>query len=197
MSSRGLERVGRLTARRFIGGHDWYREGVEFLVREQDQLAGFWKGATVEADPNIATSFALLFLSKGRRPVLISKLQRPGEDWQQLRHDVSHLTSYTERRWKMPLTWQVIDSRVASAADYAQTPVLFISGKESFEMDEAQVAALREYVEQGGFIFADACCSGGGFDRSFRKLMKRVFPERQLALKSLDPEQPPIKVVMK
>ena len=40
----GLERAGRLTARRFIGDHDWYREGAEFLVREQDSLSHYWKG---------------------------------------------------------------------------------------------------------------------------------------------------------
>ena len=41
----GLERAGRLTARRFIGDHDWYREGAEFLVREQDSLSHYWKGS--------------------------------------------------------------------------------------------------------------------------------------------------------
>ena len=34
----GVERVGRLTGRRFIGRHDWYREGAELLVREQDDF---------------------------------------------------------------------------------------------------------------------------------------------------------------
>ena len=29
----GLERAGRLSARRKIGEHDWYREGAKFLVR--------------------------------------------------------------------------------------------------------------------------------------------------------------------
>ena len=66
----GVERVGRMTARRHIGGHDWYREGAEMLVRGQDQLSGFWKGSgTVEDNPIIGTSLALLFLAKGRRPV--------------------------------------------------------------------------------------------------------------------------------
>ena len=37
----GLERVGRLSARRLIGEHDWYREGAEYLVRQQ-QESGYW-----------------------------------------------------------------------------------------------------------------------------------------------------------
>ena len=40
----GVERVGRMTAHRFIGGHDWYREGAEQLLRDQDGLNGSWKG---------------------------------------------------------------------------------------------------------------------------------------------------------
>ncbi|MEX2092538.1 MAG: prenyltransferase/squalene oxidase repeat-containing protein, partial [Pirellulales bacterium] len=40
----GLERAGRLTARRFIGDHDWYREGAEYLVRDQDPLSHYWIG---------------------------------------------------------------------------------------------------------------------------------------------------------
>ena len=51
----GLERAGRLTARRFIGDHDWYREGAEFLVREQDSLSHYWKG-TWYAEQQAATS---------------------------------------------------------------------------------------------------------------------------------------------
>ncbi len=72
----GVERVGRLTGRRFLGKHDWYREGAEMLVRQQDKLSGFWRGdGSGEDNELVATSFALLFLSKGRRPVAIAKLQ--------------------------------------------------------------------------------------------------------------------------
>ena len=61
-----LERVGRMTARRFIGAHDWYREGADLLVHMQDNLSGFWMGlGHSEDNPEISTSYALLFLSKG------------------------------------------------------------------------------------------------------------------------------------
>ena len=75
----GLERAGRLSARRKIGEHDWYREGARFLVRAigtrtQDPC---WQGSGfAESDhPDIATSLALLFLSKGRWPALMAKVQ--------------------------------------------------------------------------------------------------------------------------
>ena len=62
----GLERAGRLTAHRFIGKHDWYREGAELLIREQDSLSHYWKGNWyAERDPHISTAMALLFLVQG------------------------------------------------------------------------------------------------------------------------------------
>jgi hypothetical protein len=71
-----------------------------------------------------------------------------------------------------------------SVADLLESPILFISGSQSLDLDEEQVKLLREYVNQGGFIFAEACdgngCSGGTFDQDFRRLMKKMFPESEL-----------------
>jgi hypothetical protein len=48
----GLERAGRLTARRFLAlpvrpgrpdRADWYREGAEWLVHRQEGMSGFWR----------------------------------------------------------------------------------------------------------------------------------------------------------
>ena len=66
-----LERAGTLSGRRTLGGHDWYREGAEALVGDQDRATGAWRGTGIEGDPGIATSFALLFLGQGRPPVAL------------------------------------------------------------------------------------------------------------------------------
>ena len=62
----GLERAGRLAGIRFFGQHDWYRLGAEELVHEQNRLSGCWQGVSIEGDQVVATSFAVLFLAKGR-----------------------------------------------------------------------------------------------------------------------------------
>jgi Domain of unknown function (DUF4159) len=195
----GVERVGRMTARRFIGDHDWYREGAAFLCSPNvQQVKGFWQGeAGIEADPNIATSFALLFLGKGRRPILMSKVQHgPGNDWDHHRNDVANLTNYVESHphWKkdfpLGMSWQVVDITKASVEDLQQAPVLFINGSEVPEIDERQGQNLREYVDRGGFIFAEACCANSkGFDNGFRALMTKIFPP-EYKLKVLPPEHP-------
>ncbi len=191
----GLERVGRMTGRRFIGEHDWYREGADVLIRGQDRLSGFWKGpgtgGNPETEPHIATSFALLFLSKGRWPVVVGKLSHePGEDWNQHRHDIANLTHYTAQRWDQKLTWQVIDGKQATTTDLLQAPVLFFNGRHRPLFSKRQIQSLREYVDNGGFIFAEACCGGDGFDRGFRELMDEVFPELEYRLRLLPPEHP-------
>ncbi len=188
----GLERVGRLTGRRLIGGHDWYREGAEVLLREQDDFSGSWQGVeTAESNSLVATSLALLFLSKGRRPVVIAKAKyEDGREWDLHAGGVPNLTRHIEKAWLRELTWQTIDLQAATVGDLLEAPVLFISGRQPLTLTRDQRENLRMYVEQGGFIFAEACdgdgCDGKAFDASFRQLMKDLFPASGIRLLPAD-----------
>ena len=179
-----LERVGRLTGRRFLGRNDWYRMGSEMLVKQQDPLDGHWKGSGVREDNKfVATSLALLFLSKGRRPVVVAQMKHGSSEstsWNHHRHAVHHLTQHIESLWKRDLSWQTISIQSATLTDLMETPVLFISGSESLDLDKEQKENLRDYVNQGGFILAEAACNNKAFDSSFRALMKELFPESPL-----------------
>src|SRR5579864_2827728 len=172
----GLERAGRLTGQRFFGGHDWYREGAERLVQEQDRLTGAWDSSS-DSGPIVSTSFALLFLSKGRAPVLVNKLRHaPGVDWDNDADDIRNLVGLVSKDWKNLLTWQVVDPNTARVEDMLQAPIVFFNGHSAPVFSPAGKQNLRDYVEQGGFIFADACCGKADFDRGFRALMKEIFP---------------------
>lgn len=181
----GLERAGRLSGRRFIGHYDWYREGATWLVRIQDPVTGAWKGGNLE-DPVIGTSFALLFLSKGLAPVLINKLQHdsagPGaeEDWNIDPHDVRYLTEQVARLWGHRLNWQIVRAGQATVDDLLQAPIVFINGHRAPVFSEQERKVLRDYVMQGGVIFAEACCGSEEFDAGFRKLMEEMFPQSKL-----------------
>lgn len=195
----GLERVGRLTARRFIGKHDWYREGAKALLELRGTIAGRdgWVGVGVgEKDPCVGTSFALLFLSKGRWPVLVSKLKHGrDDDWDQHRGDIANLTRHVETRWKRDMVWQVVDLEAASVEDLLQSPVLYFCGGNSPLPDDPDAQArlarkLRDYLDRGGFLFAEAYSSGKTFDQGFRQLIRQVFPEPEYRLQLLPPEHP-------
>ena len=185
-----LERAGRLSGVRFFGANDWYRLGAEELVHDQNPLSGFWRGATQENEL-IATSFALLFLSKGRSPVLVNKLRhQPFNDWNHDIDDVRNIVGVVSRDWKSLLTWQVVDPHQSTVKDLLQAPIVFFNGHRAPEFTALAKQNIREYVEQSGFIFADACCGDKDFDRGFRILMKEIFPEEEFQLKPLSPDHP-------
>jgi Domain of unknown function (DUF4159) len=214
----GMERVGRLSGNRFIGDHDWYREGCEYLtgVKESRGLAQKANGSWVIDDaldryPIVSTSFALLFLAKGRTPILISKFawdsaadrQGTGTGWNRKHNDARHLTEYSSRELfkKMPLAWQVFDARQADLSTEAkfndelstllQSPILYMNGHEAPVLTAAQKKLLRRYVDEGGFILAEACCGSEPFADGFRKLMadKEVFGDES-PLMPLDGSHP-------
>jgi len=112
----------------------------------------------------------------------------PGDDWNHHRGDVANLTQYTERKWNQKLTWQVVRGDIASVEDLLQSPVLFLNGRVAPAFSKRQINVLRQYIDRGGFIFAEACCDGDGFDRGFRQLMKEMFPEPEQRLHLLPPE---------
>ena len=46
--------------------------------------------------------------------------------------------------------------------------------RKNFALTEAERDKLRTYLENGGFLFADACCGARQFDDSFRKLVEQL-----------------------
>jgi Domain of unknown function (DUF4159) len=182
----GLERAGRLSGIRFFGEHDWYREGAEELVHDQDKLDGSWFGTQYERYKSISTSFALLFLAKGRSPVVINKLRHgQGSDWNNDVDDIRNLVGAVSRDWNHLLTWQVVDPSVARVEDMLQAPIAYFNGHEAPAFTPRGERNLRDFVDQGGFIFAEACCGRKEFDKGFRDLMKRVFPDPEYDLHPL------------
>lgn len=204
----GLERAGRLSGRRFFGRHDWYREGIDFLLQMQNKRLGCWKGVgALEDNPVIGTSMALLFLSKGLSPVLINKLKygprdpgRPdkvtGDEWNVHPHDVQNLTEMISDLpdWPKLLTTQQVDIGLTLAhggvQDLMQAPILFFNGADDPNFSPAEIELLKEYVAQGGFILAEAACSKTDFDRGFRSLIAKMYPQDEYKLRRLTAEHP-------
>ncbi|VTS05669.1 DUF4159 domain-containing protein [Tuwongella immobilis] len=197
----GIERVGRLSGRRFIGEHDWYREGCQLLVDMQLD-DGSWSipNAGTDSWSVVSTSFSLLFLSKGRTPILISKFAHGPDDeanvrgggWNNKQHDARHLVEYASKELfkKQPLAWQIYDCRKLDLSDEAtireevtgllQSPILFMNGHQAPRITDGQKKVLKRYIEEGGFLVAEACCGREEFARGFRQLMSEIFPNNPL-----------------
>jgi hypothetical protein len=211
----GIERLGRLSGMRFIGPHDWYREGCRWLVDNQNKATGGWnRGSAYDSYPIVSTSFAVLFLSKGRMPILISKLahgmeprQNNDQDWNRRRNDLRHLVDFASETVfaKKPMGWQTFDilravqphdrgGRVGDdevTSNLLQSPIAYITGHESPELRlrlQRERDILKKYVENGGFILAVACCGSKAFDAGFRTLCQSLFPDNELT--RLPPDHP-------
>ncbi len=135
----------------------------------------------------INTSFSLLFLAKGLRPILFGKYQyaEQNSEWDLHPTGIHFLTHETEKAWDIPMTWQTIRATDATANDLREAPILFLSGKDALVLDQQQKLALKDYIENGGFVVAEACQGDGcganvPFDTSFRALMTELFPESKL-----------------
>jgi len=200
-----VERCGLLSGQRYFGKHDWFREGAEFLIRTQ-RADGTWNGDLVD------TCFALLFLARGNLPVLIQKLKWSDDDaWNPDRQDVAHLISFingrssgggaAERAGAEELTqalagrlvsWQVIDFD-APLEDWLAAPLLYMQGHTFPDWNAAQRAKVRQYLEHGGTLLAEACCGKEAFRAGFERFVSLTFPE--FVLHELSPEHPIYHVV--
>ena len=230
----GIERLGRLSGQRFIGKIDWYREGCERLVRMQegDGSLAYRDGEKRVIDagqPVITTAFALLFLSKGRTPVLVSKFAwgnyRKGAngdhtvllehdakdnpttrpDWNRKHNDCRNVVEFAARELfdNTPLAWQVYDPRLQDLSDQPkidseiglllQSPIVYLNGHGPMpfvgrgrELLSVEEKILKRYVEEGGFLVAEACCGDKEFAASFERLIDRLFTGS--TLRKLPPE---------
>lgn len=169
----GVERVGMISGARNLGAHDWYRAGAARLVAVQRPDGGFGSSA-------IHTAFAMLFLCKGNRPILIQKLRwthplRPDE-WNRNRHDLEHLTAFVGDKFGEPVTWQTT-SLDLPLGELRAGPILLITGHDFPRFDAAQRSKLRRYVASGGTLLFEACCGSKSFQKGFRELAATIYKE--------------------
>lgn len=188
----GVERIGAASGLRFLAGRDWYNEFANELVQTQEK-DGSWQTSTYAgAQPLDATAFALLFLSRGREPVLMNKLRyrtstpvttQPVEgNWNERPRDVANLAKFVGRQTERFFNWQIVTLE-ADPADLHEAPVLYLSGNEQIKFTDEEIRRVRQFVEQGGMILGNADCGQQLFSTGFQELGKSLFPYafRQLA----------------
>jgi len=171
-----VERVGIAAGYKYFGKHNWFKEGAEHLVKRQGG-DGNW-GQLHE------TCFAILFLYKGRAPVLYNKLEFDGT-WNAHRRDIANLTAYIEKNKEQMFHWQIVSLR-APVAELHDAPVLFITAETIPEFSDDHKKKLRAFTDTGGTILLEASCGNRQIREWARDFIKELWPEWEL--KPLGPD---------
>ncbi|MGA2501402.1 MAG: DUF4159 domain-containing protein [Tepidisphaeraceae bacterium] len=174
-----VERVGVASGMKFFGTVDWYDRGAKWILARQDG-SGSWSNSVID------TSFALLFLVRGRSPLVMSKLDYTPEDfmgknprnipavWNQRSRDCANISRWIGRTIEKDLNWQIVHLK-APLEDLHDAPILYIAGSKELTFVKEDREKLKAWVLQGGLIVGNADCGKAGFADSFKKIGEELF----------------------
>ena len=134
---------------------------------------------TVAPRPTVAQA-------QGDMPFTIAQLQYDGGgDWYSNPSSLPNLLGAIHDRTGIPVALGPrVDIRLTDPR-LRDFPYIYITGHGNIKLTDEEVLLLREYLLAGGFLHAD---DNYGLDESFRREMKRVFPEKELV--ELPPDHP-------
>jgi hypothetical protein len=164
----GVERVGLASGFKYFGTHDWYRELAQEILKTQDDNGSFGGG-----DP-MGTSYILLFLARGRHPIVMNKLRFDGF-WANRSRDVANLTRFASHELERPLNWQVVPVD-RPWQDWADSPILYLASHQAVQLTEMQIGQIRRFVEAGGMLFTHADGGQKAFNDFAADLAHQLFP---------------------
>lgn len=134
----GVERVGLASGYKYFGDRDWFRQGAAELLNRlcqwdeasrtftvHQKIGGRSNAASIRTDD---LAFALLFLSRGRVPVAINKLQFDGK-WNNRPRDAANLTSWIRDQTETDLNWQIV-SMNDEPETWLDAPLLYLASSE-------------------------------------------------------------------
>ena len=176
-----IERVGTASGYKYFGTVDWYKQGADFLIKSQKPDGSWDPGG--HGNAITGTVWGLLFLVKGRAPVMMNKLEytidthgdKGHTNWNQRPRDIANLARWAGKQLEKELNWQIVNLKV-DIEDLHDAPILYMSGNQNLALTKEEKAKLKQYIEGGGMILGHADCNDGNFKNSFSKLGQELFP---------------------
>jgi hypothetical protein len=95
-----------------------------------------------------------------------------GGDWYANPSSLPNLLEAVRERTGIAVADRAVDVRLTDPGLRAY-PYLYLTGHGNIRLSDREVAALRRYLDDGGFLHAD---DNYGLDESFRREIRRVFP---------------------
>jgi pimeloyl-ACP methyl ester carboxylesterase len=136
---------------------------------------------------NATRSMQFVDDSKGTgSKILLTQVIYTGE-WKTRAQGLSVLLRQFNHRTGVPVQFERRELRLTDPK-LADSPVLYMHGHEDFVLAPDEAAALREYLKNGGFLMAEACCGRQDFTNAFVREMRKVLPGQ--SLEPVSPESP-------
>ena len=99
-----------------------------------------------------------------------------GGDWYSDPSSIPNLLTYLEKNTPVSTVDEDIHIKLTDK-DIYQYPYLYLTGHGNIRLTENEVISLRSILMNNGFLHAD---DNYGLDASFRRELKRVFPNKEL-----------------
>lgn len=107
----------------------------------------------------------------------IARLQYDGGgDWYANPSSIPNLLRVINERTALPVERVEAKTRLTDSSLF-DFPFLHVTGHGEMKLSDVEVTRLREYLKRGGFLHVD---DNYGLDESFRREIKKVFPDRPL-----------------
>lgn len=105
-----------------------------------------------------------------------------GGDWYEDKTAMVRLQERVQQEFGIPAAnvLRVVELTDDAIFDY---PMLFMTGHGNVTFSPEEVVRLRQYLDRGGFLWA---CDDYGMNDSFRREMKKVYPDHELVELPLD-----------
>ena len=176
----GIERVGLASGFKYFGTHDWYRELAQVILDNQNP-DGSWGQQEL-----IDTPYVLLFLARGRHPVIMNKLRFDGF-WANRPRDLSNLSTYVSEELERPLNWQIVPIE-HEWTDWTDSPILYMASHKAPTLSDRDYDNIRSFINNGGLLFTQSDGSDAAFDAFVAQMAHKLFPNYPMT--DLPPDDP-------
>ncbi|HZN65212.1 MAG TPA: DUF4159 domain-containing protein [Tepidisphaeraceae bacterium] len=186
----GIERVGLACGFKYFGKHDWYRD-LAAMALDNQGANGSWGRSQEGTDTLIDTAYVLLFLARGRHPILMNKLRFEKSEvvrvdgkppigyWANRPRDLANLTRFASRELERGLNWQVVPTDV-EWFDWLDSPVLYIASHQPPAFSDEEYEKLRSFVDAGGLLFTHADAGSAPFNKWAETLSQKIAPTYEM-----------------
>lgn len=144
---------------------------VRIIKAKEDQINEF---SFKEADGHKASGLDITQILYGNEPEKIDP------------ESMNNQLGFMRQALKIPTAEGISLLSLKEKEQLKLQPILFMTGNKEFQISREELKNLSEYLKNGGFLFADSRCSCIEFDKSFRALLKQIYPKSQLELIPLD-----------